>query len=296
MSFLARALSLAVLLAAAGCGGSAAAPPTPRTGLFDYDRAASIGLRDRGVVNHGYPVRIHDVSFRGFGGDTVAAFLMVPPGKGPFAGVVFVPGSGGSRADFLVPATHLAARGAVTLSIATAFVSGRQNLPNGVAGLRAFRTGFIQNVEDVRRGLDLLAARPDVDPRRLGVLGYSLGAALAGATTGVDRRVAAAALVAPPEHPHFQPPMPQALERRVLADVDPTRYLPSTHAAVLLALARRDQVIPRAEYETYIAAAPRPTVRWYDTDHHMSRAAIHDTLDWLADQLDLGPLPAYARG
>lgn len=55
------------------------------------------------------------------------------------------------------------------------------NVPQMVAGLR-------QCVIDSRRALDWLSAQPDIDSRRLGVSGISLGGILAPLVAGVDHR------------------------------------------------------------------------------------------------------------
>jgi len=49
----------------------------------------------------------------------------------------------------------------------------------------------LEQVEDTKNALSFLAARPDVDPERIGVIGNSFGAAVAIYTAGVDPRVAA---------------------------------------------------------------------------------------------------------
>jgi dipeptidyl aminopeptidase/acylaminoacyl peptidase len=46
-------------------------------------------------------------------------------------------------------------------------------------------------VADTKNALNWLAARPEVDPQRIGVIGHSFGAAVAVYTAGVDRRFAA---------------------------------------------------------------------------------------------------------
>jgi dienelactone hydrolase len=302
-----RALAVALLLACAlvlaGCGGSSTPTPPPKLPAslaqrYEYSTAAASPLHDRGVLNQGYPVKVHDVWYTGPDGDRVPGYLAVPPGKGPFAGVVFVPGAGTSREEWLVPAVELAARGAVTLALSTQFIEG-QNSSSGLAGIISFRAGFTQSVLDIRRALDLLAARRDVDPKRLGLLGHSLGGMVSGVVAGVYPHVAAAVLVAPAQHAHFNPPLQADAQQQagsLLRATDPTRYLPYSRAAILLALGRHDQVIPRAEYDAFRAAVPDgSTVRWYDTGHGMSPAAVEDMLAWFADELDLGPVPAYAR-
>src|SRR5437899_512585 len=49
----------------------------------------------------------------------------------------------------------------------------------------------LEQVEDTRSALTFLAARPEIDPDRIGAMGASFGAAVAVYTAGVDQRVAA---------------------------------------------------------------------------------------------------------
>ena len=69
-------LPLLAVLLLAGCGGSSA----PSDGIprldFGYD-AGGLGYRDRGPINHGYPISIHDVSFQS-GGRRVEALQGFP--------------------------------------------------------------------------------------------------------------------------------------------------------------------------------------------------------------------------
>src|SRR5258706_6156082 len=48
-----------------------------------------------------------------------------------------------------------------------------------------------EQVKDTRNALSVLAGRPDIDPKRIGVVGQSFGAAVAVYAAGIDRRVAA---------------------------------------------------------------------------------------------------------
>ena len=52
-----------------------------------------------------------------------------------------------------------------------------------------------QTVVDVRRGLDLLSGRPECDPNRLGLIGFSFGALAGAMAAGSDTRVRSAALL-----------------------------------------------------------------------------------------------------
>src|SRR5690242_1019314 len=57
------------------------------TKLFDYDQKAPLDLQQKSVEDrHG--VQVHDISFLSPMGGRVSAYLVTPPGKGPFAGIV----------------------------------------------------------------------------------------------------------------------------------------------------------------------------------------------------------------
>jgi dienelactone hydrolase len=289
-----------VALALVACGGGRSSGlPESLAHLYVYDAKAPLHEVDRGLANHDFPVRIHDVSFSDSKGGGADAYLCVPPGKGPFAGAVLVPGSGSGRVDMLFQAVQVAARGAVTLAILTPFIHGSPQLPDSLAGARAYRDQFEENVVTVRRAFDLLERRSDVDSHRLGLAGYSLGASLSSVVSGVDPRPVAVALIAPPSHPHFMPPFrgdDAVKAARILAPVDPKRYLRVASAHLFLQMARFDQLHPRNEQQAVIeAAGPGAKVKWYPTGHEMSAQAFSDTVTWLGDQLGLGTLPKYAR-
>src|SRR5258708_8164137 len=57
-------------------------------------------------------------------------------------------------------------------------------------------TDLIQQIVDMRRGADLLLARPDVDPKRLAYVGHSYNASVGGCLSGIDKRFKAFVLMA----------------------------------------------------------------------------------------------------
>ena len=58
------------------------------------------------------------------------------------------------------------------------------------------RAEILQTVVDLRRGFDLLAAREEADPKRLGYVGYSLGATMGARLLGVEARIRASVMIA----------------------------------------------------------------------------------------------------
>ena len=289
-------LALGVALLAAGCGGGKAVATHPS--LFGYDRSAPLGFRDRGPVNHGYPIQVRDVSYASPRGGRVSAFLVVPPGKGPFPAVLYLHGSGEDRTRLVVPAAWLAARGAVGLAIDSAFVKASGPAPaDPVKRLERERDLTAQTVVDLRRGVDLLASLPQVDATRIGFVGYSGGAKLGAILAGVEPRIRAfdlmsggsAALKA------FVAAAPRSLRapvRRVLGEVDPLRYVRRARpAALFFQDGLDDTVVPHAQLAALAAAGSKPKrIRWYRAGHSLDAQAFRDQLAWLSRELGIrGP-------
>jgi len=293
-----------VLVAAVGCGGTSGGDSSASTAdatPFAYDASAPLAYVDRGVVNHNYPIKVHDVTFTSAGGRKVDGLLAVPPGKGPFAAVVYLHGSGGDRTELIVPATWMAARGVVTLTI----TMPEDAAPTGTATERLVeqRQGFVTSVVAARRAVDVLDSLPQVDPARIGLVGWSSGARMGAVLAGVDRRIEAFDLLSggsPPisEYAAQAPASLRPAILRELGSVDPLKWVVRARpGAVLLQDGRKDEVVPRAALVALRkAAGSAAEVRWYDQGHAPSPAAYADQLDWMAAKLGItGPRVKGAR-
>jgi dienelactone hydrolase len=288
-------LTLCVLVLA-GCGGgdSSDEKSTAPTGLFAYDSSESTGYRDAGVVNKGYPIKVHEISFASPRGGRVQGYLTVPPGKGPYPAVIFLHGAGGSRLNFVPEATWLSGRRMVGLTLDSPFVRPGPTL-TGMAGVRHERDLGAQAVVDVRRAVDVLQSLPEVDDERIGLLGYSAGAKTGAIAAGVDPRLKAVVLVSggAPSLDAFVSVVPQSLRgqvRNLLRGTDPSQYVGDAKGALLLQIGREDNVVPQKDLQAMVKAAGDAEVKRYDAGHHLVTVApaIHDQLDWLQDKLDAG--------
>src|SRR5262249_2003602 len=123
------------------------------------------------------------------GGRKVDGLLAVPPGKGPFPAVVYLHGSGGDRTELLVPATWMAARGVVALTLTMPEDAATTGSPT--EQLAAQRQGGVGSGVAARRAVDALQALPQVDGDRIGLVGWSSGARLGAILAGVEPRVRA---------------------------------------------------------------------------------------------------------
>jgi dienelactone hydrolase len=296
-----RPATLALVLTAllGGCGGSDEV--SPGAVVFAYNRSAPLGVQDAGRVNQDYPIAVRDISFAVPGG-RAQAFLAVPPGAEGKPAVVYLHGQGGDRSELLVPATWLAARGAVTLALTAPSATTQRTQASGVDGLREERDLAVADVVAVRRALDVLGARPDVDAERLGFVGYSAGARTGAILAGVEPRLDALVLMSAGASPvaAYVDAAPAELKEDVeatLGEIDPLRYAAlDGDRVVLLQIGRTDEVVPVEALDAIAEATAGAEVRRYDAGHSLNDDAYREHLEWLAGELGItGPPVAGAQ-
>ena len=110
----------------ASSGGVSNAPtlaPVPDAAeLTAYDPATPLDLAEESparTLDDG--IQIHDISWASLGTDRVSAWLVVPPGDGPFGGLVYLHGSATDRDDFLDEAVAMAHGGTVSIVLDAPF-------------------------------------------------------------------------------------------------------------------------------------------------------------------------------
>jgi dienelactone hydrolase len=302
------ALVVACALAAVGCGDgdgrSAPRPPLPAAGLFDYDRSAPLALVDRGRVNRDSPIVVRDISFASRG-RRVRAFLVLPPGRGPFPAVVYAHGSGEDRLAFVGVAAWIVARGAVAMTVDQPSELGPNPQPDALTALRQQRDRTARSIVDFRRAVDVLVSLPQVDDGRIGFVGFSAGARIGAILAGVERRLDAFVLMsggASPVRDYVAPLQPglRPQASALLGTIDPLRYVArAAPASLLFQNGRRDEIVPRRALEALARAGSEPKrVRWYDAGHGLDVQAFRDQLDWLSKRLRVSgpPLRGVSTG
>jgi len=242
-------------------------------------------------------VTTRDVTYESVGGRTVSALVVAPDDSARHPAVLFLHWYAtnepdGNRTEFLDDATALAGRGVVSLLPQEQFPWHQPPL-----GLEADRQAVVDQVVDLRVGLDLLLALPEVDADRVAVVGHDFGGMYAALVAGLDRRVDAAVVMA--GVPHFADwylrywhPVARADEpeyRATMLEVDPVTFLPDVRGPLLFQFAESDQFVSDAAIDAWAAASStEATTRTYDSNHSLRIAAAEvDRSTFLATVLAL---------
>ena len=286
----------AALLSAARDQNSPAAPDfKDRVALFSYDRAAPLDVREIKAEKRGETI-VKDIDFAPVpGAPRVKAFILIPSGEGPFAGILWVHWLGeklSNREEFLEEALALAPRGAVSLLVDAMWAD-----PNwyGTRDPDEDYPASIRQVVELRRALDLLVGQRGVDPLRPGVVGHDYGGMYATYLAGVDQRpktdVLAAVTPSLLDWAFFlKQPKSKVDYIRRMAELDITDFLRRAKgASFFLQFAKNDNYVSRAGSAVYFAAAPGVKERkYYDADHALAVPAVaSDRSAWLVRELGL---------
>ena len=277
-----------------------------------YDRQALLDLQESGVTKRG-DIAVHDISYASPKGGRVPAYLVVPPGQGPFAAVIWGHwywnnSPARNRTEFLDEAVAVAKTGVVSL-----LTDGPIARPGHVESQDPLNeqqvSDLIQQIVDMERGADLLLARKDVDARRLAYVGHSYNATVGGFLSGVDKRFKAFVLLAgslsdevdmkSKEYQDFRQKIgPEKFDpfQAKYGWLDPGKFV--SHAApatVFLQYATKEDFLTPARAEQYAASVSEPKrFKLYDAPHALNAEARRDRLAFLAEQLHLRPLDPAA--
>jgi uncharacterized protein len=263
--------------------------------LFHYDRAVSADVREGEVeVRDGVEMRDLSQSALDIGWDR--AHLVTPAPDGPAPAIVFVHSMPGTRFTSRNEAIELARDGAASF-LANTYWSRRWVWSRTRGDPKIDIRSLIAQVVALRRSIDYLATRPDIDAGRIAFVGHGLGAMVGGVLAGVEKRIRALVLMAGSGRfvDTVDPDLPEmegiALEHyaQAMAPIDPVYYV--GHAApapLFFQLGERDGFFPREKQAAFAEAGSEPkTVRWYDADHSLNTQAREERHAWLRGQLGL---------
>jgi dipeptidyl aminopeptidase/acylaminoacyl peptidase len=274
----------------AGCGGSESASEVAELAAYDEKKPLRTRIE---AENTGST----DITFQSPRGGDVEATIVLPPDKEEgkrYPVALYTHPHRFSRSLYYREAFDLAERGVAVLLVNGAMSReelAQADLLDPVYAADAFRSYVRHDIVDLRRALDYLEGRDDIDDR-IAVVGQEYGALPASGLAAVDDRVDALVLSVVPAEPsrywakELVPQETFESFHELLRHFDPIRLLDSIDGDVLIQNPRRDDDWPLREYERLAEEADGADIKWYpDYGHNMGPDADTERQEWLARTL-----------
>ena len=292
LGFLALVPGIASYAAAPQNGTPQAIVPTLAIGGIPYDATAPLNAKASAFSKTATPPRgpqtvlIQKVTYSGARGETVPGIFMAPAVASPSAPVpcvLLLHGLGGSKMDVFLLGIALARRGYASFAIDIAGHGERPRI--GGKTVDKLTTAQMHDLVaetavDLRRAVDFVQTRPEVDRGHLGFLGISLGGIIGGLFAGNEPRLQTTVLwaaggnwgklFATSQHPfalEFRKTNSvtsagaEILEQN-FADVDPLGVISRISPRPLLFInGTADMIVPRTCADALFAAAKEPKKR-----------------------------------
>lgn len=236
--------------------------------------------------------------------NTVHAEYYRPAGKGPFPAVIVLDVTAGNQMLSRNMAAHFAQNGMAGLFVQMAYYGPRR--PAG-SKLRLMSPDIPQTVEavtqtvlDLRVAAAWLASRPEIDSKRLGILGTSLGSFMSALTGEMEPRLGRVAVLlggggfvdAYWDHPLIKP-YRKVYEsvggsktpfKKMFAPIDPLTCAANLkERKLLIVAASKDDIVPPQMAKWLWEASGKQKIVWYETNHYGAALFLADGLQHILD-------------
>lgn len=266
---------------------TAASPPWDELRAnYEYDASAPLDVWEQSATEAPTHV-LHRLTFASPRGGRVPVLFAVPrQGRAPYPVLMLLHGYGGSKDDWIPLIGAICNGGRAVIAIDAVYHGDRAREGEDIlsADWTSNRAAFIQTIVDLRRAVDYLATRDDVDADRIGLLGASMGAIMGTIVAAVEPRIKCAVLAVGGGNWRVlveKTSLGAVAARREqlltqweniegpLAAIEPLYFAP--HIAprpVLMLNGKRDGiVVPECSQALYDALGEPKQIIWFDSGH-----------------------------
>lgn len=283
---------LAVIGLAIPAAAQTVTPPSFETlaKTYQYDTKKPLDVKEEAQKDS--PASWH-LTLAGTDGKPVPGVFMRPKADGKYPVVLLLHGLTSKKEDMLQGfGTELVKRGFAVLALDAPFHGERKPKNEDAAtAQREFQTRFVTTfqvgIKDWRRGIDYLQTRKDVDVKRMGLIGYSMGSMMGSILAAVDNRVKASAFCVGGD-----PVIALAASLPPAAQPSAYSIAPSLfvgHIAprpTLFINGKQDQTISEAAAERFQDAAQKPKeIIWADAGHILPPKDAMKSVSWIEKTL-----------
>ena len=268
--------------------------------MFDYPQStpemSEAAFERRGAVT------VHDIHYSSpLTGKPIAAYLVTPEDAAACPAILYAHwyergAPNANRTQFVDEAVLLAARyGVVSLHVETMWSD-----PDWYQQGRSLDSDYedaIRQVIELRRGLDVLLAQPNVDPARVAYVGHDFGGMYGALLCGVDIRPKTFVFIAAASNFNqwmlfgVPPDRPGLVEYRVKMDtLAPAAFVAhAAPASVMFQFGSSDFYTPQDDFLAFYNAASSPKqLHVYESEHAMDAEDIRaNRITFLVGQLGL---------
>jgi dienelactone hydrolase len=236
--------------------------------------------------------------------NTVHAEYYRPAGKGPFPGVIILDITAGNQMLSRHIATYLAANGVAGLFVQMAYYGPRRPAGSRLRlmspNLKQTSAAVTQTVLDLRVAAAWMESRSELDSKRLGILGTSLGSFLSALAGEMEPRLGRVGVLLGgggfvdgyAGHPLAKKWFAlfeslggnRDVIKKMLAPLDPITCAANLKERKLLILAAsRDDIVPPSMAKMLWEASGKQKLIWYDATHYSAAIHIADALEKILD-------------
>jgi len=274
---------------------------------YMYDKSLPLNAEEEVITDEDSYI-VYKVYIDSVNRERVPALLSVPKGKQKGPCIVFLHGYGGSKEDILSIAGRAASEEYALIAIDAEFHGERQEEGKALysPNLDESRNGIIQTIIDLRRAVDYVETRPEIDKGKIAYVGGSMGGILGAIFIGVEPRIKAAVLlvaggnmslmIRESQHPSVIA-IRNYLEtsgisydelQQFLDPIDPINFIGRfAPRPVVFHLGKHDRIVPaEAGEQLYRGAGEPKSAYWYDSGHDLPlELVLVRILDFLDQEL-----------